>query len=75
MATIWQSVLLVISGLIIATALTTVTALAIPATVPMAFDVPALSGVGLGLLLMALIGSLIPIRSVLHVDPVSAIGG
>ncbi|WP_439818698.1 ABC transporter permease [Weissella paramesenteroides] len=74
-ATIWQSVLLVISGLIIATALTTVTALAIPATVPMAFDVPALSGVGLGLLLMALIGSLIPIRSVLHVDPVSAIGG
>ena len=75
MATVSQSVLLVISGLIIATILTTATAFAIPATVPMAFDIPVLSAVGAGLLLMAMIGGLIPIRSVLRVDPVSVIGG
>ncbi|WP_230678595.1 hypothetical protein [Lacticaseibacillus zhaodongensis] len=51
------------------------TALIIPAAVPMAFAIPALSGVGVGLLLMALIGSLIPIKSVLSIDPVSVIGG
>ncbi|WDF82756.1 ABC transporter permease [Lacticaseibacillus pabuli] len=75
MATISQSVLLVMSGLIVATLLTVVTAFIIPAAVPMAFDIPILSAVGGGLLVMALIGSLIPIKSVLSVDPVSVIGG
>lgn len=74
-ATVSQSVLLVIGGLVVATALTVVTAWVIPSGVPIAFDVPALSGVGVGLIVMAMIGSLIPIRSVLNVDPVSVIGG
>ncbi|WP_125704192.1 FtsX-like permease family protein [Lacticaseibacillus daqingensis] len=74
-ATVAQSVLLVLSGLVGATALTALTAVMIPASVPMAFDVPLLAAVGLGLLVMALIGGLIPIRSVLKVDPVSVIGG
>ncbi|WP_225046627.1 ABC transporter permease [Lacticaseibacillus kribbianus] len=75
MATVSQSVLLVVSGLIIATLLTTATAFIIPASIPMAFDIPVLSAVGGGLLAMAMIGGLIPIKSVLSVDPVSVIGG
>lgn len=74
-ATMSQSILLVVSGLIIAAVLTIVTALGLPSNVPMAFDVPILLAVGAGLLVMALLGSLIPIRSVLKVDPVSVIGG
>lgn len=74
-ATISQSILLVASGLIIGTLLTAVTGLVIPAQVPMAFDVPLLAAVGLGILIMALIGSLIPVKTVLSVDPVSVIGG
>ncbi|WP_257607276.1 ABC transporter permease [Weissella sagaensis] len=74
-ATISQSILLVICGLMIATGLTALTSVIMPASVPVAFDIPVLGGVGLGLLLMALIGSLIPVRSVLKIDPVSAIGG
>lgn len=74
-ATISQSVLLTAAGLILATALTVVTAFAMPASVPVAFDVPILASAGVGLLVMALLGSLIPIRSVLKVDPVSVIGG
>lgn len=74
-ATISQSVLLVIFGLVIGSLLTAGTAFAMPAAVPMAFDVPMLAVVGLGLVLMALLGSLVPVRSVLRVDPVSVIGG
>lgn len=74
-ATISQSLLLVASGLIIGTALTVLTGFIIPAQVPMAFDLPILTAVGLGILIMALIGSLIPVRTVLKVDPVSVIGG
>lgn len=74
-ATISQSVLLVVSGLIVATLFTIITAWIIPANVPMAFDIPVLGGVGVGLLVMAMIGGLIPIKSVVSVDPVSVIGG
>ncbi|MFD1392408.1 ABC transporter permease [Lacticaseibacillus jixianensis] len=74
-ATVAQSLLLVLSGMIIAAGLTALTALAMPAAVPMAFDIPILAAVGAGLLVMALLGSLIPIKSVLSVDPVSVIGG
>lgn len=74
-ATISQSLLLAVGGLLIATILTIATALAMPAAVPMAFDLPILGSVGFGLLLMSLLGGLIPVRSVLKVDPVSVIGG
>ncbi|GAX06622.1 antimicrobial peptide ABC transporter permease protein [Secundilactobacillus pentosiphilus] len=74
-ATISQSFLLVASGLIIGTVLTAVTGLVIPAQVPMAFNIPLLAVVGLVILVMALIGSLIPVKTVLNVDPVSVMGG
>ncbi|WP_262314736.1 ABC transporter permease [Lacticaseibacillus parakribbianus] len=74
-ATLAQSVLLVVAGLVIGTLLTVVTAVAMPAAVPMAFDVPVLAGVAALLVVMALIGGLIPVRSVIKVDPISVIGG
>ncbi|GEO63632.1 FtsX-like permease family protein [Companilactobacillus nantensis] len=74
-ATISQSVILVVSGLFIATILTGITAFAMPNAVPMSFNIPILSAVGLGLILTGLLGSLIPIKIILNVDPVSVIGG
>lgn len=74
-ATISQSIILVVGGLIIATVLTAATALIMPATVPMSFNIPILSAVGFGLILTGLLGSLIPIKIILNVDPVSVIGG
>lgn len=76
-ATISQSLVLVISGLIIGTILTYLTALAIPANagVPMSFDIPMLTGVGFGIILTGILGSLIPIRTIIKVDPVTVIGG
>ncbi len=74
-ATVSQSLLLVLSGLIISTLLTIATAVTMPSAVPIAFDIPILVVVGVGLMIMALIGGLIPVRSVLRVDPISVIGG
>lgn len=74
-ATISQSIILVISGLLIGTILTIFTALLIPNSVPMSFNIPILTSVGIGLIFTSLIGSLIPIKLILNVDPVSVIGG
>ncbi|KRL08086.1 ABC transporter permease [Liquorilactobacillus hordei] len=74
-ATISQSLLIVISGLIIGTIFTGVTASFIPAAVPMYFSVPLLSTVAAGLVVVALLGVIIPIRIVTRVDPVTVIGG
>lgn len=73
--TIAQSVLLVTIGIVIGVGLTAITAVSLPPVVPMAFDIPVLSAVAAGLLVMSVIGGLIPIRTVLKVDPVSVIGG
>ncbi|ANZ69222.1 ABC transporter permease [Pediococcus claussenii] len=74
-STFAQSVILVISGLVISSILTMLTALVLPSAVPIAFDLPVLFGVGLGIILTSLLGGLLPIRSVIKVDPISVIGG
>lgn len=74
-ATISQSFLLVVSGVIAAGLLTALTAVIMPVTVPMSFDVPILVFAGIGLLVMGLLGSLVSLKSVLNVDPVKVIGG
>lgn len=73
--TIAQSVILVISGLVIGTILTILTAIGIPTSVPMSFNIPLLSLVAIGLVLTSILGSLVPIRTILKVDPVEVIGG
>ena len=74
-ATISQAIILVVGGLVIGTLLTAATALLIPTSVPMSFDLPILGAVALGLVATGILGALIPTRMILHVDPVSVIGG
>lgn len=74
-STLSQALLMVVAGLVIGTILTAATAIAMPAAVPMAFSVPALALVALALIVIAMLGAVIPVRSVLRVDPVSVIGG
>lgn len=73
--TIGQSFILVVTGLIIGALLTLATALVIPANVPMTFDLKFLSLVSVGLVLTSVLGSLIPVRAILRIDPAQAIGG
>ncbi|MFC6207256.1 ABC transporter permease [Levilactobacillus tongjiangensis] len=73
--TITQALLLVVGGLLIGAGLTALTVSVLPFGVPLAFNVPLLVGVTGGILLTGVIGALIPVRIILHVDPVSVIGG
>lgn len=73
--TVSQALILVIGGLAIGAALTLATVLALPAGVPMSFNVPLLAGVTGGILLTGVIGALIPVKVILNVDPVSVMGG
>lgn len=70
-----QAVLLTIIGLVLGAILTAGTFLAVPAAVPLAVNLPLLGGVSVGLIGMALLGTLIPVRTILKVDPVTVIGG
>lgn len=73
-ATISQSVILVVIGVVVALILMWLTDLALPAVVPMTFTPTIMVTGALGMLVMGIIGSLIPIRSILKVDPAKAIG-
>ncbi|MFD1454133.1 ABC transporter permease [Levilactobacillus lanxiensis] len=73
--TISQALILVVGGLVIGAALTAATVLVLPAGLPMSFNLPLLAGVTGGILLTGVLGALIPVRIILHVDPVSVIGG
>lgn len=73
-ATISQAVILVLSGVLIGLILMELTTIAMPPVVPMKFT-PLIMIVGVvGMLVMGIIGSLIPVRSILKVDPAKAIG-
>ncbi|MBU5310259.1 ABC transporter permease [Ligilactobacillus saerimneri] len=74
-ATLLQAGLLTVIGLVIGTLLTYGTDLALPAGVPVSFDLPLLGLGALGLLLMAFLGALIPGRVIAKVDPITVIGG
>lgn len=73
-ATISQSVILVVIGVVIAIILMWLTDLALPSAVPMTFTPTIMISGSLGMLVMGIIGSLIPIKSILKVDPAKAIG-
>lgn len=61
-------------GVVIALILMWITAAVLPAAVPMSFTPAIMVAGSLGMLVMGIIGSLIPIRSILKVDPAKAIG-
>ncbi|MBA1392415.1 ABC transporter permease [Lactobacillus sp. XV13L] len=73
-ATISQSVILVVCGVVLGLLALAATAKLLPAAVPMSFTPQIIVSGTVGLLLMGVIGSLIPVRSILKVDPVKAIG-
>lgn len=73
-ATISQAIILTASGVIIALLGMWFTAVMLPAAVPMNFSPWIMISGTVGMLLMGIIGSLIPIRSILKVDPAKAIG-
>lgn len=75
LATISQAVILVVSATVVSLLAMLLSAKFIPDTMPFTFT-PAIAAAGsLGLLLMGIIGSLIPIKAILKVDPATAIGG
>ena len=73
-STIMQSLILVVSGILIGALLTWLTSLVIPAAVPMTFNVPVLSAVAAGLVLTSIIGAILPVRTIMKIDPVKVIG-
>ena len=73
-ATVSQAIILVLAGLVIGLAAMLVTVKVLPAAVPISFTPEIILTGTVGLLLTAIIGSLIPIRSILKVDPAQAIG-
>lgn len=72
--TISQSLILVISGILISALLTWLTSIFIPASVPMTFNIPMLTAVGLGLTVTSILGSILPIWTILKIDPIQVIG-
>lgn len=73
-ATISQALILVLAGLIIGLIATMITIKVLPAAVPISFTPKIILTGTIGLLVTAIIGSLIPVRSILKVDPAQAIG-
>ena len=72
--TISQSLILVISGILIGAGLTYLTSVFIPESVPMSFNIPVLSVVGIGLTLTSILGAILPVRTILKIDPIKVIG-
>lgn len=73
--TVGQAGVITLTGLVIGGILALVTQLVMPAAVPMTFSYPLLAGAAGLLLVMALLGSLIPVRTIKKVDPAIMIGG
>ena len=73
-ATISQALILVLAGLIIGLIATMITVKVLPPAVPISFTPQIILTGTIGLLVTAIIGSLIPVRSILKVDPAQAIG-
>ncbi|GLB46247.1 ABC transporter permease [Philodulcilactobacillus myokoensis] len=72
---IGQSLLITILGIIISGILTGLTAMIIPSAVPIIFNYPLIFGAAGLIILMSIIGSIIPTRSIMKIDPAKAIGG
>ena len=73
-ATISQSVILTFAGTLIAWVVMYLMTLVLPAAVPLDFAPWIMISGFVGMLVMGVIGGLIPIRSILKVDPAQAIG-
>lgn len=73
--TFFETLIILLAAVVLALGLTVGTQLVIPTAVPMLFDPVLTLEVALGVVVTGLIGSLIPIRIIAKIDPVSVIGG
>lgn len=73
--TIDQALILVTVGLILGGLMASITAKVIPLGVPLIFSTNLVTTAILGILATGLLGAIIPIRTILKVNPVTAIGG
>lgn len=64
-----------VSAVALSVVLALLVSLVIPTQVPMYFDIPLILLTGLGLVVMGTLGSLIPMRIIAKIDPVTVIGG
>ncbi|MCP0886816.1 ABC transporter permease [Ligilactobacillus sp. WILCCON 0076] len=74
-STISQAISLVGAGLTLGIFFTWITTVFIPKSAPMSFNIPLLSLVALSLIVTSILGTLLPIKAILHVDPITIIGG
>lgn len=75
MNVISNALILAVGGVAISALLTLLTAISMPAAVPMTFDPALMIFVSIMIILMSIIGALIPMRTVTKIDPATAMGG
>ena len=62
-----------INGVIGGILLTLLTSVAIPMSVPVIMNWPLISLMAVGLIVLGMIGSLLPVRMIIKIDPVQAL--
>lgn len=72
-ATIWQSLLLMVAGLVIAILLTLATVQAMPTTVPVLLKGANFVWMSAGMVLIGIVGSLLPALMIIRIDPLDAL--
>ncbi len=72
-ATVTQSIFLMVCGVIGGILLTLITSVAIPMSVPVIMNWPLISLMAVGLIVLGMIGSLLPVRMIIKIDPVQAL--
>ncbi|MBB1079624.1 ABC transporter permease [Limosilactobacillus sp. STM2_1] len=73
LATITQSVILMVCGVLGGILLTFITKLVIPTSVPVIMNWPIIALMAVGLVALGMIGSLLPVRMIVKIDPVKAL--
>ncbi|MBD5806279.1 ABC transporter permease [Limosilactobacillus walteri] len=73
LATITQSVILMVCGVLGGILLTFITKLVIPTSVPVIMNWPIIALMAVGLIILGMIGSLLPVRMIVKIDPVKAL--
>lgn len=73
LATVTQSVILMVAGVLGGIILTLVTKIAVPMSVPLIMNWPLVSLMALALVVLGMVGSLLPVRMILKIDPVKAL--
>lgn len=73
LATVTQSIILMVAGVIGGIILTVLTKLTVPMSVPVIMNWPVVGLMAIGLIILGLAGSLLPVRMILKIDPVKAL--